>query len=190
MADDFKKLVEGAESYEFDPKRLDALQVSGTLRKSDDAATFILVLSSTNRGDLTAEIRTEDVLEHEAEGDRVTLHVKPTAVVSTTFTGRITGSPLVEAGREPLPEVPWRTVVTPFSAIDRLLHFVSLLGWHECRAAVVERCERLHPPGPARDQCITDGYIGCGEKPALRVSARVLDQLVDLFRGPDFPPRR
>jgi hypothetical protein len=50
-------------------------------------------------------------------------------------------------------------------------------------------CEAQFPPGPDRDRCITDGYIACGERPRLRVSDRVLEQLAELFRdtGPGGP---
>jgi hypothetical protein len=48
---------------------------------------------------------------------------------------------------------------------------------------------KVRSAGADRDRCITDGYIACGERPRLRVSDRVLEQLAELFRdtGPGGP---
>jgi hypothetical protein len=197
MGSAFKELVERAEKYEFDPKRLDAIQITGTLRKSPDPKNVILVLASESAGDLLVELATEDVVKHEVTGSQVTLYVKPSAVVTASVQGKI-ASALVPAFivtsafgqgvREPVPSVPWREIVTPFSRLDVMLNVLDGLSWAQCRADGKAACEVMFPqPGPARDQCIVDAYIACGERPTLRVSERVLEQLVELFRGPVRP---
>lgn len=194
MGSAFKELVERAENYEFDPKRLDAIPITGTLRKSPDPKNVILVISSQASGDLVVEMAADDVVKHEVTDTQVTLHVKPTAVVTASVRGKI-ASALVPAFvvtsafgqgvREPVPSVPWRQIVTPFSRLDVMLNVLDGISWAQCRADAKATCEVRHPqPGPARDQCIVDGYIACGPRPTLRVSERVLEQLVELFRGP------
>jgi hypothetical protein len=196
MGSAFKDLVERAEKYEFDPKRLDAIPITGTLKKSPDPRNVILVLSSQAAGDLVVEVATDDVVKHEVTDDQVTLHVKPTAVVTASARGKIasalvpafvTASAFGQGVREPVPSVPWREIVTPFSRLDVMLNVLDGISWAECRANGKAACENMHPPGPARDQCIVDRYIACGERPTLRVSERVLEQLAELFRGPVRP---
>ena len=57
----------------------------------------------------------------------------------------------------------------------------------ECRVQGKQDCEARFP-GPdleaARNACITDAYIACGERPTLRVDPRTLEQLADLLRPP------
>jgi len=198
MSADLKELMERAANYEFDPRKLDAIPITGILKKSPDAKKCILVISSEPTGDLIVEIQADDVVEHEVvkggetAGDKVTLHVKASAVVTTSFRGKVANS-LVPAFivtyasgqgvREPVPSVPWREIVTPFSRLDIMLNILDGLAWTECRVQVKRDCEARHPAGPLRDQCITDGYIRCGPPPRLRIDERVLEQLVDLFRG-------
>ena len=200
MSSDFRELVERAGNYEFDPQKLDAIPITGVLRKSPDPKKCILVISSEATGDLVVEIEADDVVRYEPQrkgepiGDLLTLHIKPTAIVTTSFRGKITNSLLPafivtsafgQGVREPVPSVPWREIVTPFSRLDIMLNVLDGLAWTECRARGKAECELLHPvPGPARDQCIADRYIACGPRPRLRVSERVLEQLVELFRGP------
>ena len=200
MSSDFKELLAQAGKYEFDPKRLDAIPITGMLRKSPDPKKCILVIASEPTGDLSVEIEADDVVKHEVKkgdepaGDQVTLHIKPTAMLTTSFTGKITNSLIPafivtsafgQGVREPIPSVPWREIVTPFSRLDVMLNLLDSLAWTECRARGKAECEALFPnPGPARDQCITDRYIACGARPRLRVDERVLEQLVELFRGP------
>jgi hypothetical protein len=198
MSSDFGDLLERASDYRFDPLNLDAVPVTGKLRKSPDPKTCLLVLSSEPSGDLVVEIALDDVVKHEVgkeapAEDAVTLHVKPTAVVNASLRGRL-GTALVpgfvvaaafSAGvREPVPTAAWREIVRPFSRLDVMLNLLDGLAWTECRVRGKAACENRHPPGPARDQCITDAYIACGPRPTLRVDERVLEQLVDLFRGP------
>jgi hypothetical protein len=196
MDTDLKKLLEGKDEYLFNPERLDAIPVTGVLGKSSDAEKCVLLVSSDHRGDLAMEINLDDVASHEKAGecegcqqDRVMLHLRPGAIVTTSIRGKaaravatsaLLASPLVELfTRQP----------TPFTRLDELLNQISLLGWNECRAQVRRDCEQRFPAGPARDQCITDGYIACGERPRLRVSDRVLEQLAGIFRdtGPGGP---
>jgi hypothetical protein len=201
MSSDLGELLERAEDYRFDPLKLDAVPVTGKLRKSPDPKTCLLVLSSDASGDLVVEIALEDVVKHEANKeapaeDTVTLHVRPTAIVDASLRGRL-GNGLVPgfvvaaafgAGvREPVPMAAWREIVRPFSRLDVMLNLLSGLEWTECRARGKAACENQFPPGPARDQCITDAYIACGPRPTLRVDERVLEQLVDLFKGPVRP---
>jgi len=199
MSSDFRELVERAGNYEFDPKKLDAIPITGILRKSPDPKNCILVISSEANGDLVVEIAADDVVKYDVEkggepsGDQVTLHVKPTAILTASFSGKVTNSLIPafivtsafgQAVREPIPSVPWREIVTPFSRLDVMLNLLDGVAWTECRARGKAECEARHPsPGPARDQCITDRYIECGPPPRLRVSERVLEQLVELFRG-------
>jgi hypothetical protein len=198
MSPDFKESVNRVGQYDFDPKKLDAIPIIGTLRKSPDPKKCILIISSNATGDLVAEIEVDDVVNHEVEKrgepneDQVTLHVKPTAIVAATFRGKV-ANPLVpafivtstfgQAIREPVPSVPWREIVTPFSRLDVMLNLLDGLAWTECRARGKAECEALHPPGPDRDRCITDKYVECGPPPRLRVDERVLEQLVELLRG-------
>jgi hypothetical protein len=200
MSSDFKQLVEGAGKYAFDPRKLDAIPIRGVLRKSSDPKNCILVLSSDANGDLIVEIEMDDVVKYEVEkgseptGGRVTLHIKPSAIVTASFNGKVANSLIPayivtsavgQGVREPIPSVPWREIVTPFSRLDVMLNVLDVLSWSECRARGKAECELLFPnPGPARDQCIVDRNIACGPKPTLRVPERVLEQLVDLFRGP------
>jgi hypothetical protein len=199
MSSDFKELVERARNYEFDPKKLDAIPITGILRKSPDPKKCILVIFSEATGDLVVEIEADDVVKHEvikgdeSTGDQVTLYVKPAAILTTSLRGKVTNS-LVPAFivtsafgqtvREPIPSVPWREIVTPFSRLDVMLNILDGLEWTECRARGKRECEMIHPqPGQDRDQCIADKYIACGPPPRLRVDERVLEQLVELFRG-------
>jgi hypothetical protein len=191
--------LERAGKYEFDPKKLDAISITGILRKSPDPKKCILVISSEVTGDLIVEIEADDVVKHEVKKggepaeDQVTLHVKPTAMLTTSFRGKLTNSLIPafivtsafgQGVREPIPSVPWREIVTPFSRLDVMLNLLDGLAWNECRARGKAQCEALHPPGPDRDRCITDRYIACGPPPRLRVDERVLEQLVELFKGP------
>lgn len=193
MSSDFRELVEGADNYEFDPNKLDTIPITGILRKSPNPRSCILVISSEATGDLVVELEADDVINHEvakngepAEG-QVTLHVKPTAIVTTSFRGKVANSLATsafgQAVREPIPSAPWR-IIPPFSRLDVLLNMVDTLDWAECRANGKAECERLHPPGPDRDRCITDRYIACGPPPRLRVDERTLEQLAEQFRGP------
>ena len=199
MSSDFRELLGRAGKYEFDPKKLDAIPITGILRKSPDPKKCILVIASEPTGDLVVEIEADDVVKHDVKKggepaeDQVTLHVKPTAMLTTSFRGKITNSLIPafivtsafgQGVREPIPSVPWREIVTPFSRLDVMLNILDSLAWTECRARGKAECEALLPPGPARDQCITDKYIACGPRPRLRVDERVLEQLVELFRGP------
>jgi hypothetical protein len=122
----------------------------------------------------------------------VRLHVKPTAILTTSFRGKVTNALvpafIVASGfgqtvREPIP-VPWREMVTPFSKLDVMLNVLDRLAWAECRARGKAECERLHPPGPDRDQCITEKYFKCGPPPRLSVDEHVLEQLAESFGGP------
>jgi hypothetical protein len=197
MPSEFDELMDGAEPYAFEPSRLAAVPITGWLRKSADPASCTLVLASGPSGDLVAEIARADVVKHEAAaGDddkRVTLHVKPAAIVAASARGRlasalvpgtITAAALGELVREPVPLPAWREIVTPFSRLDALLNVVDALSWTECRVEGKRACEALHPPGAARDACIADRYVACGRKPALRIDPRVLEQLAELFRAP------
>lgn len=199
MSPDLKELLGRVGSYDFDPKALGAIPITGTLKKSPDPQRCILVISSSAAGDLIVQIQIDDVVKHEVDregdpaGDRVTLHVKPTAVVTTSLSGEVANSVIpasivtaafAQGTREPVPSVPWREIVTPFSRLDVMLNVLDGLAWTECRALGKAECEGRFPaPGPNRDQCITDKYIECGPPPRLRVDERVLEQLVELFRG-------
>jgi hypothetical protein len=198
MSPDFKEVVNRVGNYEFDPKKLDAIPITGILRKSPDRKKCILVLSSKATGDLIVEIEVDDVVTHEVEKsgepteDQVILHVKPTAIVTASFRGKATNSLIPafivtsafgQTVRDPIPSVPWREIVTPFSRLDVMLNLLDGLAWTECRARGKAECDALHPPGPDRDRCITDRYIECGPPPRLRVDERVLEQLVELLRG-------
>jgi len=198
MNSNFRELVERIESYEF--RELDTIPVTGILRKSpDNRDSCILVISSDSSGDLVVEVGLDDVVRHEAaktEGmpaeDQVTLHVKSTAILTTSFRGKITNA-LIPAFivtssfggliRGPIPTAPWRGIVTPFSRLDVLLNIADGLDWMECRANGKAECEAHHPPGPDRDQCITAKYIDCGPPPKLRVDEGDLEQLLGLVKG-------
>ena len=197
MTTEFTELLKRAGSYEFDPKRLDAIPITGMLRKSPDPKTCILVISSTAAGDLIAEIDAGDVVRYEVEmpgepaGELVTLHVRPTAVVTASVKGKIANAVVPafvvasasgQAVREPIPS--WRDIVAPFSRLDVMLNMLAGVEWADCRAQGKAECEALHPPGPDRDRCITDKYIACGPPPRLRVDERTLEQLRELFTGP------
>jgi hypothetical protein len=199
MDSDFSDLLGQAEDYEFDPRRLDAVPITGVLRKSPNPKSCVLVLSSQAAGDLVVEIEADDVVKHEPEkgddgaGDLVTLHLKPTAIVSASLRGKLTNalvpafvvmSAFGHAVREPRPSVPWREIVTPFSRLDAMLNLLDGLSWTECRVRGKAECEALHPAGPDRDRCISDRYIACGPRPTLRVDERVLEQLRGLLGGP------
>ena len=193
MSSDFRELVEQAENYEFDRNKLEAIPITGILRKSPNPRSCILVISSETTGDLVVELEMDDVIKHEGEksckpGGQVTLHVKPSAILTTSFRGKVT-NPIVtsavgQAVRQPIPSAPWRGIVSPFDKLDILLNFLNTIDWAECRARGKAECEQLHPPGPDRDRCITDRYIACGAPPRLRVDERTLEQLGELFRGP------
>ena len=198
-AADFTELLTRAGSYEFDPERLDAIPITGELRKSPDPKKCILVMSSTAAGDLIVEIAAEDVVEYEGDhggehaGEPVTLHVRPAAIVTASAKGKVANalvpafivtSAFGQGVKEPIPSVPWREIVTPFSRLDAMLNLLDGVAWAECRARGKAECEALHPPGPDRDRCITDRYIACGPPPRLRVDERVLEQLRELFNGP------
>jgi hypothetical protein len=197
MGAGFSELMERAANYEFDVQKLDAVPITGTLRKSTNPKNCILVVFSEAAGDLIIEIAADDVVRYDkrgdAAGDQVTLHVKPTAVVTASFKGKATNalvpafivtSAFGQRVREPLPSVPWRDIVTPFSRLDVMLNVLDGVAWAECRARAKADCEARHSPGPDRDRCIADAYIRCGARPRLRVSERVLEQLVELFREP------
>lgn len=199
MSGKFAELLERAGSYEFDPRKLDALPITGMLRKSPDPRSCILVISSSAAGDLIVEIDADDVVEHEVNGagehagEEVTLRVRPTAVVTASVKGKLAAaavpafvvtSAFGQGVRQPVPSAPWRAIVTPFSRLDVMLNVLDGLGWAECRARGKAECEALHPPGPDRDRCITDRYIACGPPPRLRVDERVLEQLRELVGGP------
>ena len=82
MSSDFGELLQRAKDYQFDPLKLDAVPVTGMLRKSPDPKTCLLVLWSEPGGDLVIEVALADVVQHEASKggaaeDTVTLHVKP-----------------------------------------------------------------------------------------------------------------
>ena len=201
MRSEFDELIDRAEPYTFDPLRLAAVPISGWLRKSTDPATCTLVLGSGPSGDLVAEIARADVVKLDADAGadadrRVTLHVKPTAIVAASARGRlasalvpgtITAAALGELVRQPVPLPAWREIVTPFSRLDALLNVVDALSWTECRVEGKRDCEARFPPGAARDACIAEAYIACGRKPALRIDPRVLEQLADLLREPPRP---
>jgi hypothetical protein len=198
MASDFDETMEGVEPYAFEASRLGAVPITGWLRKSTDPATCILLLASGPSGDLAAEIARADVVKHDTEPGadderRVTLHVKPAAIVTASARGRlagalvpgtITAAALGELVREPVPLPAWRELVTPFSRLDAMLNVVDALSWTECRVEGKRACEALFPPGEAREACIAERYIACGRKPALRIDPRTLEQLADLFREP------
>ncbi len=199
MTSDFREIVDRAGNYEFDPKKLDAIPITGILKKSPDPKNCILVLSSEANGDLVVEIAVDDVVKHEVRKgrestrDRLTLHVKPTAITTASLKGKVTNalipafivtSAFGQSVRGPIPSVPWKEIVTPFSRLDVMLNLLDGLAWTECRARGKAECEAFHPPGPDRDRCITDKYIECGPPPRLRVDERALEQLVELFRGP------
>ena len=189
MSSDFRELVQRAGSYEFDPRQLDALPITGVLRKSSDSKNIILVMSNEPSGDLIVEIEADDVVRYEVEKrgegteEQVKLYVKPTAVVTTSFNGKapnalvtalMANAAFGQPIREPL-EVPWREIVTPFSRIDVMLNWVSSLAWAECQADCLRRF-------PNRGQAQTDCLMACGPPPKLRVSEGVLEKLVELFR--------
>jgi hypothetical protein len=198
MSADFRELVKRAGNYAFDATQLDALAISGTLRKASDPRNCLLIVSSTPAGDLVVEVPVDDVVGHEVgkeagSSERVTLHVKSDAVVAASIRGRmanalvpgfVVASAFGQGVREPIPSVSWRDVVTPFSRLDVMLNLIDGLAWTECRARGKAECEALHPPGADRDRCISDKYIECGPPPRLRVDERVLEQLVELFRSP------
>lgn len=191
MDTDLNKLLEGSDEYTFNPGRLDAVPLTGSLKRSSEPGKCVLLVSSTPAGDLAVEVNVDDIGFHEkaggcggCESDRITLHLRPGATVTTSLrstaaravaTGALLASPIGELfTRQP----------QPFTRLDELLNTVAVLGWNECRANVQRDCRARFPNDPAaRDQCITDGYIACGERPRLRVSDRVLEQLAELFRG-------
>jgi hypothetical protein len=198
MSPDFEELLERATNYQFDPLKLDAVPISGTLRKAPSAKTCLLVLSSQPGGDMLVEIELADVVKHEVNKaeDTVTLHVKPTAVLTASVRGRLANalvpafavaSAFAQGVREPVPGPAWREIVRPFSRLDVMLNLLDGLAWTECRVEGKRACEALFPrpdQQEARNACIAEAYIACGERPTLRVDERVLEQLVDLFRGP------
>jgi hypothetical protein len=199
MDADLGKLLEGSDEYMFNPGRLDAVPVTGALKRSSEPGKCVLLVSSDAGGDLAVEVNVDDVAFHEkagkcggceAENDRVTLHLRPAAVVTTSFRGTAARAIATSAFlASPIGELFTRQP-QPFTRLDELLNTVALLGWNECRARVQRDCRERFPNDPtARDRCITDGYIACGERPRLRVSDRVLEQLAELFRdtGPGGP---
>lgn len=199
MDADLGKLLEGSDEYMFNPGRLDAVPVTGALKRSSEPGKCVLLMSSDAGGDLAVEVNVDDVAFHEkagkcggceAENDRVTLHLRPAAVVATSFRGTAARAIATSAFlASPIGEFFTRQP-QPFTRLDELLNTIALLGWNDCRARVRQDCEARFPNNPAaRDQCITDGYIACGARPRLRVSDRVLEQLTELFRdtGPGGP---
>jgi hypothetical protein len=94
MSSDFRELLGRAGKYEFDPKKLDAIPITGILRKSPDPKKCILVIASEATGDLVVEIEADDVVKHEVKKggepaeDQVTLHVKPTAMLNHKLQGK------------------------------------------------------------------------------------------------------
>jgi hypothetical protein len=194
MDADLGKLLEDSDEYMFNPRRLDAVPVTGSLRKSSEPGKCVLLVSSNAGGDLAIEVNVDDVGFHEKAGgcggcetdnDRITLHLRPGAVVTTNF--RSTAARAVATSAflaSPIGELFTRQP-QPFTRLDELLNTVAVLGWNECRANVQRDCQARFPNDPAaRNQCITDGYIACGERPRLRVPERILEQLVELFREP------
>jgi len=199
MDTDLNKLIEGSDEYMFNPGRLDAVPLTGALRRSSEPGKCVLLVSSHSGGDLAVEVNVDDVGFHEKPGacagcenesDRVTLYLRPAAVVTTSLRGTAARAVATSAFlASPIGELFTRQP-PPFSRLDGLLNTVAVLGWNECRARVQRDCRARFPNDPAaRDQCITDGYIACGERPRLRVSDRVLEQLAELFRdtGPGGP---
>src|SRR5262245_53137381 len=93
MNSDFRELLKRAGTYRFDPNKLGTIPITGVLRKSQDPNKCVLVVSSDATGDLVVEIALDDVVKHEiATGDehaegRVTVQVKPTAILTTSFNG-------------------------------------------------------------------------------------------------------
>jgi hypothetical protein len=192
---DLKALAEKAGVYAFDTAKLDAIPVTGTLKKTDVKGTYLLVLAETGSGDLVTEIVEDDVVGfEEKDGGQVTLKVKPDAVLTTTLRGKaasalvpgylaLTGAGL-DGGRIP-PSLPWRDLVQPFTRLDQMLNMIDVLDWNGCRARVYERCG-------GDPVCITNGLIACGPRPKLRVSERTLERLAEYFReeligGPGVP---
>ena len=81
-----------------------------------------------------------------------------------------------------------RIAPTPRTYLPRNeFYTMTYSGSGNVTASLQEVRDNQFPPGPARDQCITDAYIACGPRPTLRVDERVLEQLVDLFKGPVRP---
>src|SRR5262245_31563836 len=126
MSPDLNDLLKRAANHEFDPKKLGAIPITGVLKKARDPKHCILVISSTAAGDVIVEIALDDVVKHvvekeaQAPGDRVTLHVKPTAIVTTSLAGEVATSLVPafivtgafgQAPGEPTPSVPWREIV-------------------------------------------------------------------------------
>ena len=186
MNSDLKELIERAGGYEFDPELLDAIPITGALRKSSDPKSCILVIFSDTSGDLIVEIELDDVVKHEVEKrgahaedqeDRVTLYIRSTAIITTSFQGKATANSVITFAlaartiRQPL-RVPEREIATPFSRIDVLVSLVDSLAWAECAAD----CERRFPNDFT--DCVTRE---CGLKPKLQVSDRVLEQLREVF---------
>lgn len=195
MHNDLRTLAEKAGLYAFDSAKLDAIAVTGTLKKSEAKGTYLLVLAETRSGDLVTEIVEDDVVGfEEAAGGQVTLKVKPDAVLATTLRGKA-ASALVPGylalagagldGERIPPSVLWRDLVQPFTRLDQMLNMIDVLDWNSCRARVYERCN----DDPV---CIANGLIACGPRPKLRVDERTLERLADFFReeligGPGVP---
>jgi len=57
MSSDFRELLGRAGKYEFDPKKLDAIPITGILRKSPDPKKCILVIASEATGDLVSKLK-------------------------------------------------------------------------------------------------------------------------------------
>jgi hypothetical protein len=172
MDADLGKLLEGSDEYIFNPGRLDAVPVTGTLRKSSEPGKCILLVSSSPGGDLAVEVNVDDVGFHEKPGacggcenesDRITLYLRPGAVVTTSFRGtaaRAVGTSAFLAS--PIGEI--LPAAGPLHSPRRAETSRRLGNCASARAA-------LKPLAGRPYQCITDGYIACGERPGAQRSA-------------------
>jgi hypothetical protein len=202
MNSELKRLIEGAKNYEFDPELLDAIPITGTLRKSQDPKNCILVISNKASGDLIVEIELDDIVKHEIkkkgenteyQRDQVKLYIKPTAIVTTSLKGKIANSLITSAllvdpiSRQLIrilfPEFP---VIEPASLLDRILFRRSRAAWQECLSKGVRECRDQFPPGPDRDRCIINAVRDCGDLPSFGQNGSEFEQFIELFRGPIF----
>lgn len=198
MDSDFEELIKKARDYEFDPGKLGAIALTGSLRKSANPGNCILVISSGPIGDVSVEVAVSDILAHtiSADGvsskDLVTIGVRPTAIITTSIRTSISiyhssGGPsvtqeLLSRNMRERITIPWREVFKVPSTVDVILNWASRLAWVECRARGQAECESRYPPGVDRDRCVTQKHLECGPPPRLDVDERVLEQLVELLR--------